>query len=255
MKIQVYFQPGQSDEGVFKGKTVIVIDVLRASTTLCAAIHAGAKEIIPVATVDNAMKIATNLFEGQYLLGGERSGKLIDGFDMGNSPTEYSVEKVGKKSIVFATTNGTVAIHRARYADKTLIAGFVNLSAILEHFQKNPVSELLILCAGKENEFCIEDSLCAGALISGLKQQAAEEEFQLSDGAHASLMMWESKKFNLYEELRYSDHGKVLAELGFDADIEVCATLDKYPVVPVLKDSSTLKLWLDNPPVFKKVEL
>ncbi|MCA0445242.1 MAG: 2-phosphosulfolactate phosphatase [Bacteroidetes bacterium] len=255
MKIQVYFQPGQSDEGLFKGKTVIVIDVLRASTTLCAAIYSGAKEIIPVATVDNAMKIATNLFSGQYLLGGERAGKMIAGFDLGNSPSEYSVEKVGKKSIVFATTNGTVAIHRTRYSDKTLIAGFVNLSAILEHFAKNPVSELHILCAGKENEFCIEDSLCAGALISGLKSQNPESEFSLSDAARASLMVWESKKINLEEELRNSDHGKVLIELGLDADIVDCATIDKYPVVPVLKDSSTLKAWTETTQVFKKVDL
>lgn len=254
MKIQVYFQPNQVEESLLKGKTVLVIDILRASTTIASALFHGAKEIIPSHTLDNATKIASNLFAGQSVLGGERHGKKIDGFDLGNSPLEYHEENVNKKSIVFATTNGTVAIYRARYGDKVIITGFVNITSVVNYIKEQNLQELYILCAGKDQAFCIEDALCAGAIIDRLFS-SHQFEFQLSDSARASLMMWERMEQQLVEVLKESDHGKYLISIGAEADIDICATLDIYPVIPILKDSSTIKLHTENQPIFKRVEI
>lgn len=255
MKIHVYFQANSIEETQLKGKTVVVIDVLRASTTICSALLNGAKEIIPVLTLETATKIASNLFDGQFLLGGERQGKMIDGFDMGNSPSEYSVEKVDTKSIVFSTTNGTVAIYRSRYAEKVFIGGFVNLSVLCNHLINLEIQELVIVCAGKENYFCIEDSLCAGAIISNLIESKKNETFVLTDAARTSQSIWRELKGNLSDEIRNSDHGKYLTSIGLTDDVELASTIDKYPVLPYLKDGSTLRVWSDNQPKFKKVDM
>ncbi len=255
MKINVYFQANSLEETQLKNKTVVVVDILRASTTICAALFNGAKEIIPVETLETATKIASNLFDGQYLLGGERQGKIIDGFDLGNSPLDYSTEKIDTKSIVFSTTNGSVAIYRSRYADKVLIGGFVNLTVLCDHLKSLEIQELVIVCAGKESYFCIEDSLCAGAIISNLIESKKDETFILTDAARTSQSIWRELQGNLAEEIRNSDHGKYLASIGLTEDIELASTKDKYPVLPYLKDGSTLRVWSDNQPKFKKVDL
>lgn len=255
MKLSVYFQGNLIDENSLKGKTVVVVDVLRASTTICAALKNGAKEIIPVVTLETATKIASNLFDGQFLLGGERQGKIIDGFDLGNSPAEYSSEKVDTKSIVFSTTNGTAAIHRSRYAERVLIGGFVNLDLLVQNLTSNLPADLVIVCAGKENVFCIEDALCAGAIITKLTEQNPQIEIFLTDAGRTSKSIWEQLHKNLKHEIRYSDHGKYLSSIGLESDVELCASLNEFPVLPYLKDGSTLKLWSDEQPKFKKVDL
>lgn len=254
MKIHVYFQANSLEETQLKNKTVVVVDILRASTTICAALSNGAKEIIPVETLETATKIASNLFDGQFLLGGERQGKIINGFDLGNSPLEYSPEKVDTKSIVFSTTNGSVAIHRSRYAEHVFIGGFVNLTVLTDHLTKMEIQELVIVCAGKESVFCIEDSLCAGAIIEKVMKHFSKKEFVLTDASRTSLSLWEKFKNKHVAEVKNSDHGKYLASIGLDEDVEICATIDKYPVLPYLKDGSTLKVWSDQQPKFKKVD-
>ncbi|NUQ80336.1 MAG: 2-phosphosulfolactate phosphatase [Bacteroidetes bacterium] len=241
MKIDVYFDSGLVDESTLKGQWVCVIDVLRASSTICTALVNGAREIIPVASVDYGMKIASNLFDGQFLLGGERGGKRIQGFDLGNSPREYTAEKVSGKSIVFATTNGTGAIVKARHAEKVLITGFLNLGAITSVLQSVSPSQLYIICGGREHHFSLEDSLCAGALIDRLTEGEGTPTPQLNDAAKVSLFTWQREKDQLRRAVRDSDHGNTLRILGFESDIDLCTDIDKYDVVPVLAESSKIK--------------
>ena len=124
MKIEVFFSPSQIDDLFLREKNVVVIDVLRASTTAITAIHNGAREVIPVNTIESAVKVSGNLFGDVVLRGGERNGKMIEGFNLGNSPFEYSPEAVKGKSIIFSTSNGSSAMWKARYA-KNLLIGFL----------------------------------------------------------------------------------------------------------------------------------
>ena len=160
MRVELHFSPHLIDELALRDKSVVVIDVLRASTTIAAALSNGAKEIIPVATIEAAVKISGNLFGDVTLLGGERHGKAIPGFHLGNSPAEYSEERVRGKSIIFSTTNGALALAKARYARELLVCGFVNISTVVDFFRAQP-HDFIILCSGNNGMLSMEDSVCA----------------------------------------------------------------------------------------------
>src|SRR3989304_10053841 len=147
MKIDLCFAPFELDELDLRDKNVIVIDVLRSSTTIAVALSNGAREIVPVERIENAVKISGSLFGDVTLRGGERNGKTIQGFNLGNSPLEYSEATVKGKSIIFCTTNGSVAMVKSRYARAMAVAGFVNMSAVVE-FVRSLQSAMMILCAG-----------------------------------------------------------------------------------------------------------
>lgn len=246
MRVEVFFTPHQVDEMYLRDKAVVVIDVLRASTTIAAALHNGAKEVIPVATVESAMKIVGNLFGDVTLLGGERNGKMIEGFNLGNSPLEYVEERVKGKSIVFSTTNGSQAMVKARYAKEMVVMGFVNIS-LVEEFSRQ--RDITIICAGRSGYFSIEDSVCAGMLIQKLID-TDRNEVQFGDSGAASLALYKNHSKALYKMMKNSEHGQYLEEIGFGDDIRFCAEVDSIPVVPQLlgnvvklkKDAEGLKV-------------
>ena len=167
MKLDVLFSPVQADELFFTGKTTVVIDVLRASSTIITALTNGAKEVVPVGTVEFAVKVSGGIFGGQTLLGGERNTKKIEGFALGNSPSEYTKEIVSGKSIVFYSTNGSRAIVKAKYSANLFVCSFNNLNALAKHLKKLN-EDVIILCSGNNNLFNLEDSVCAGMLINEL---------------------------------------------------------------------------------------
>ncbi len=230
--------PQQADELALRDRSVVVIDVLRASTTIITALSNGAREIIPVTTVESAVKISGNLFGDIILLGGERNGKIIEGFQLGNSPFEYSEEKVRGKSIIFSTTNGSQALVKARYAKELLVCGFANLTAVAGVVKECP-RDLTIICAGNNGMFSMEDSVCAGMLIHVLAGD--RDDLVLSDGALAALTLHKSLGKNILKMIRNSEHGKYLQEIGFEEDLKVCAQVDSTPAVPLL-DGNVIKL-------------
>lgn len=230
MRVEVFFTPHQVDEMYLRVKTVAVIDVLRASTTIATALHNGAKEVIPVATVESAMKIAGNLSSDVTLLGGERAGKKIEGFDLGNSPREYIAERVKGKSLVFATTNGSLAMVKARNAKEMLVVGFVNMTASVNFL---PGRDLTILCSGRSGNFSIEDAVCAGMLIQQL-QTSSDEELELDDAGDAAIALYKNHNRSLGKMLAASEHGRYLTEIGFGDDLTVCGAVDTVPVLPLL---------------------
>ncbi len=183
------------------------------------------------------MKIVGNLFSTSTLLCGERGAKKIEGFHLGNSPSEYTRETVEGKSLILTTTNGAVALVRSRYAKKCLIASFVNISAVARAVISNDElpDELTILCSGREREFSLEDALCAGMLIHIMMQSAS---VTLTDGAKAALTLYYHYGNNLTEALRGSDHGRRLLEIGADEDINTAVMIDSIPIVPVLEGAS-----------------
>jgi 2-phosphosulfolactate phosphatase len=239
MNIEVFFSPSQVDELFLRDKNVIVIDVLRASTTIATALMNGAREIIPVSTVESAVKISGNLFGDVVLRGGERNGKMIEGFNLGNSPAEYTAEAVKGKSIIFCTTNGSSAIVKSRYAKNLIVAGFINMSPVLS-FVKELGEDIHILCAGKSSLFCIEDSVCAGMIITQLMNDESIN-VDLNDPAVAAAALYKSMGKNLQRMVRSTDHGKFLVDIGFKNDIKLCTDIDSVPVLPYLVGNS-LKL-------------
>jgi 2-phosphosulfolactate phosphatase len=231
-KIEVYFTSTLFEEMQLKDKNIIVIDVLRASTSVITALQHGAKEIIPVSNIDSAVKISGSLFGDVTLRAGERNGKMIDGFNLGNSPLEYTEAVVKGKSIILMTTNGSAAMVKGRHAKNLIVAAFVNLSTVTT-FLRNLREDFIIICAGKENNFCVEDAVCAGKIINDLENETGNQ-FELNDSAVAAKALDKAFGKSILKVLKCSNHGKYLTEIGFGEDLKVCAGIDTIPLLPVL---------------------
>lgn len=242
MKIDCHFMPGPIDDLAMRDRTVVVIDVLRASTSIIMALANGAREVIPAGTVESAMKIAGNLGPDQALLGGERNGKVIPGFTMGNSPREYLPEKVKGKSIIFSSTNGSQALVKSRYAAELAVCAFVNMSACAA-FLAEPERDFVVLCSGRNGGFSLEDTVCAGMLIS---LAAKGKDALLSDSAVAAQSLHKTFGRGILKMMRGTDHGRYLQEIGLGSDIPLCAALDSVPVVPLL-EGNVIKLRRELP--------
>jgi len=246
MKINVLFSPLQADELYFTGKTTVIIDVLRATTTIITALSNGAKEVIPVNSVEFAMKVSGNFFGGQTLLSGERNTRKIEGFNLGNSPLEYTKEAVHGKSIVLFTTNGSRAIVKAKFSETLVMCAFINLNAVAKYCADLD-KDLEIVCAGKSGGFCIEDSLCAGKLIYELLNY--KKDLKLTDAAKASLTLNDIYGRNIVQTLIDSEHGQLLTENGFAEDINFCSRLAVSEVIPFFSGGSIKPLNLPVHPI------
>jgi 2-phosphosulfolactate phosphatase len=229
---EVFFSPAQVDELLLRDKNVVVIDILRASTTIAAALNNGAREIIPVPSIESAVKISGSLFGDVTIRGGERHGKIIEGFNLGNSPTEYTEEIVKGKSIIYCTTNGSLAITKGRHAKNLVVGSFANATKVAE-FIHELSEDFSILCAGQLNNFCIEDSVCAGMILNKI-QQLLKNSLCIDDSASASISLYKVYSKSLLKMIEQSAHGKYLAEIGYGDDLKICASVDSIPVVPIL---------------------
>ncbi|MBL8007373.1 MAG: 2-phosphosulfolactate phosphatase, partial [Ignavibacteria bacterium] len=226
------------DELFLKDKNVIILDVLRATTTISVALTNGAKEIIPTENISTAVRVAKG--SKNSLLCGERNGKIVDGFNLGNSPLEYTPEAVKDKSLIFSTTNGTVSIIKSRFAKLCLLCSFVNMSSIVD-FVNSIDEDFTIICSGKLNEFCLEDAVCAGMLLSKLN---SGRNIEMKDSEVASLnlsndlamIMNVPSQDKILKMFYLSEHGKYLSSLGFDTDLELCSKIDSYPSIPMFKN-------------------
>ena len=221
MLVNVLLSPNNVDELHFTGRTTVVIDVLRATSVIVEALNNGAKEVIPVGSIDFAMKISVNAHGGQTLLCGERNTKKIDGFDLGNSPQEFIKGIVYGKSVV-----------KAKYSEKLFIASFNNLTAMAEHLVKIG-KDVEIIAAGSNGMFCMEDTICAGALIQTM--YSLDENIEISDAAKASLVLQEQFGSDILQMLRESEHGKKLIQNEFEEDLSFCAERDNIPILPYYK--------------------
>lgn len=237
MKINVLFSPLNADELFFNSKTTVVIDVLRATSVITQAIKNNAKEIIPVASVEFAVKVSGGMFGGQTLLGGERNTKKIEGFALGNSPCEYVKKIVEGKSIVFYTTNGTKAIVKAKFSENLLICSFLNLSAVAKYIVELG-NDVEILCAGRNNLFSIEDSVCAGRLAKEISK--LNNNLILNDSTLAAMSLDDKFGLDLVDMMKNCEHGKILLENNFEKDIEFCSQLNITEIIPFFK-SGTIK--------------
>jgi 2-phosphosulfolactate phosphatase len=255
MKIDVAFSTISLDELQLREKHVVVIDVLRSSTTVATALANGAREIIPVSNIEAAVKISASLLGDVTLRGGERNGKMIQGFNLGNSPLEYSEAAVKGKSIIYCTTNGSLAMHRSRFARTMVVGAFVNVSKVAE-FIARINEEFLIICAGNStvsHGFSIEDTVCAGMIIHKL-QEELQQQVEYTDTSRAARSLYRAHGRSIFKMLKTSDHGTYLAGIGFEEDLKVCAKVDSVPVLPMLVGTS-IKLPKDDQQTSEPVSL
>lgn len=221
---------------------VIVIDLLRATTTICQALASGAECIMPFVSVEETRAAAERFGRGNVLLGGERYGKLIDGFDLGNSPAEYTPAAVAGRRLLFTTTNGARALDHARDARRVLAGAAVNCTAVAEAVRDG--RDVAILCAGTDGVIAREDVLGGGAVIEALMLQD-REAWQLNAAAAEALAQWRALGAKpqavggdlagcFARELCDTDGGRNLLDIGHDADLTACAQVDSLRVVPVL---------------------
>lgn len=213
--------------------TAIVIDVLRASTTIVHALAHGASNVVPFETVELAEEAADQAPIGSTLLAGERDCVAVEGFDLGNSPLAYTPELVGGRSIVFTTTNGTRALVRSKSADRVLIGTFVNQAAIV-NLLTTYSGKILLVCAGTNGQVSAEDVLFAGSLACSLNKVWGGS-VTLTDTARIAMDFFRANSENharLLAAVRESRGGQNLVRLGFDADIERSVSMDLFSTVP-----------------------
>ncbi|MEO8201138.1 MAG: 2-phosphosulfolactate phosphatase [Gemmatimonadota bacterium] len=231
MRLDIVFTPLGLNSMETAGRTVFVIDILRATTTMCSALNHGAKAIIPVSDTEEALKLKQTL-GGDVLLAGEQNCERIKGFDLGNTPAEMTEEVVRGKLLVFRTTNGTRALLGIPSAAGVYVASAANITLAGQRAQEvlERDKDLLILCGGRENSFSLDDAYCAGRLAvaaMGGRRRAKG----LNDSALACLDLVRRYGDRWDRPLRASRAGRELLSLGFGDDVADCARPDAYPVL------------------------
>ena len=214
---------------------VVIIDIFRATSSICYGIENGAEAIIPVAEVEECAAYREKGLS--YLLAAERNGEVVSGFDFGNSPFSYTKEIVSGKTVVLTTTNGTHALHLSRGAKKIVIGSFLNLTA-LSDWLRNQNDNILLVCAGWKNQFNLEDTVFAGAVI----EQLNSLQFILDDPAIAASDLYQLAKDDLPGYLAKTSHSERLKKLGIEKDIAFCLNVDITTAIPVLDGERLVRL-------------
>jgi len=232
-KLEVCLSPALLHLHDIRESIVVVIDIFRATSSMCYGLANGAEAIIPVASVETCRSYE----DTDYLLAAERNGEVVAGFDFGNSPFSYTAEKVANKTIVLTTTNGTHAINESREAKKVVIGSFLNLGALSTWLKTQP-NDVLLLCAGWKNKVNLEDSLFAGALAYHLKNEA----YKLDDAAILVADLYDLAQGDLKEFMKKTSHSERLKELNIEADIAFCLQTDVVDTIPILDGDRLVKL-------------
>ncbi|MBU8932533.1 MAG: 2-phosphosulfolactate phosphatase [candidate division Zixibacteria bacterium] len=234
MKVDLYLTPFPFEQAAVDNKSVVVIDVLRSSTSTCAALMAGARGVIPTAGPGEAAEMWTRIGADMAVLAGERNNQRIENFQLGNSPSEFTTEAVGGKYVVMTTTNGTAIFGKAQKAALVLCGGIVNVSSVAAHIAHEK-RDLLIVCAGNDGGFSIEDTLCAGMLIHILSANH-KTKVQLNDAGSLALLLCRTNQSALDKTVSHGEHGRRLTSDGFGKDVAIATATDSMPVLPILVD-------------------
>ena len=232
--LETLFIPEEIKNVELAGKLVVIIDILRASSTIVTALANGCRGFIPILFPDKAKKKAQEFEKERILLGGEREGIKIEGFDLGNSPREYKREAVKGKTIIFSTTNGVKTLEMVKGAHRIIIGSFLNLQAVCDYCTDYK-GDILIICAGRKGRFSLEDTACAGMMVNSLRDVFPGDHQEVDANLTAQLLY---VKFgnNILEILGKSQHGRYLESIGLGEDLKFCSQLDLFHIVPIFKD-------------------
>lgn len=234
MWLRVYFTPREVRAGDLKGTTAVVLDVLRATSCIVEAIANGARAIHPTVTVEEAVRLRAALAGSgdRPVLCGERGGIRLDGFDLGNSPAEFTPAAVGGRRLVMTTTNGTKAFSAAMGADRVLAASFFNRTAVADAVTGDRA--VAVVCSGRDGRFGLDDAVCAGHLVRAVLDRVAGA-VELGDGALAAADL-ASRHGVSTGMLAGTAAGRALVQAGFGADLALCAQADRHQIVPMMYD-------------------
>ena len=212
-----------------RNATVIVVDVLRATSVIITALNNGAKSVVPVTSVEEALSTKKKL--ESVVLGGERRAQKIEGFDLSNSPLEYKSEVIHDRNVVITTTNGTKAISKSSAANKVYIGALINAKAVSSKAVKNE-KDIIIVNAGTNGVFSMDDFITGGAIIDEI---LSEQEYELTDIAKTALVIYRSHK-DIKSYVKGAAHYQILVDLGLEEDIDYCLQKDLFNIVPEYKD-------------------
>ena len=242
MRIDVFFGTSGLTPGDTAARVVVVIDVLRASTSIATALANGARAVIPLDSTDEVVMRAKAFDRSEVKLAGERQMRPIPGFDLGNSPLEFTRETIEGKTVLLSTTNGTGAITALQGPRDVVIGSYVNFSAVLAMLRTamRGATDIAILCAGREKQFSLEDAACAGRFVHHAMRRRAD--VALNDAAFAGMLIDRRYSDNLMRLFSASAHGRALSEAGYGDDLAACAAIDSYPVIPIYSDRQITKL-------------
>jgi 2-phosphosulfolactate phosphatase len=240
-KIEVCFSPYLFPLFKEEFDIIVVIDVLRATSAICAAFNNGVESLIPVSTIEEAKEYQ----QKGFLVGAERQGKIVEGFDFGNSPYSYMNPELKGKSVVLSTTNGTKSINIAKEAGQVVIGSLSNLD-VLQNWLSIQNKNILCLCSGWQNKFNLEDTICAGAITDFLVTTGNFRSEE--DSSIAAKYLYLSAKDNILGYLKASSHRRRLKNLNLNEDIKYCLTPNLAPVIPIL-NGDRLELISEKVPV------
>ncbi len=239
-RIQVFEKPADTGSFSFQDSIAIVIDVLRATSTIINAVHNGCRGVVPVAEIEQALSLRQQKHTQLPLLCGERYGKRIDGFDLGNSPAEYQSEVVRDKILIMTTTNGTRALAAARDAKVIYVLSLLNLKTTV-----NKVAclneNINIICAGTNGQTSLEDNVCAGLFIDELVKRS--DKFLPDNNCSEIITQAMEYTDNLLTMLRTSRHGQYLEEIGFGSDLEFCSRLNSINACAIFEKGLIKKIY------------
>ncbi len=239
MKLDVYLAPAELGERNLVGTVAAVIDVLRATSTIVEAVANGARTIFPATDMDDAMRLAQTIGRSDVLLCGERGARKIEGFDLGNSPLEFTSDAVADKLVVMTTTNGTPALVSGQAADRCIVASYLNLSAAARDLSTSG-KPIVIMCAAREGRFSLDDALCAGSLIRALRD-GYDGRVRMNDAALAASALEKRYRAHLAAVMRRTAAARQIVEAGHADDIDYCLTRDRHDVVPVMSNRQIIR--------------
>ena len=228
-RLETCFSPALYKPDDHTESIVVILDVLRASSAICTAFANGAASILPVADVDEARDYKSR----GYLVAAERDGFVLDFADFGNSPFNFTREKVEGKAIVYSTTNGTGIIKQASSAHTIAIGSFLNMSALTDWILGQE-RDILLFCAGWKNKFNIEDTICAGAIASKLMQTG--HFATICDSTHAAIDLWSMASTDLRGYIDKAAQRSRLRDKNLDDCIDFCLTIDFTDKIPVMRN-------------------
>ena len=246
MRVDVVFGGAALMPSDVSGRVVAVIDVLRASTSIATALNNGAKAVIPPESSDEVVTRSKALERTDVRLAGERKMLPIAGFDLGNSPREFTRAAVEGKTILMTTTNGTPAITNTQGARDVVIASYVNYTAVLTMLRTalRGGTDITLVCAGRERQFALEDAGCAGRFVTNVSKRLTG--VSVNDAAQACALIDKRYGEQVLKLFEASEHGRALRDAGFGDDLTACAAVDAHPVIPLYSDRQITKLGPDR---------
>ena len=225
-KVEVILSPLLQSNFDIRGKVVVVIDILRATSTMCTILNNGAECIIPVVSKEEALNYKST--NPNYIIAGEREGRTAEGFDFGNSPSEYGPEVVRNKTVVLTTTNGTKCLNACGGAKEVLVGSFYNLSILADYLSQSQ-NDIVLFCSGWKDRVNLEDTIFAGALVTRLTETHQAED----DTAHLAADLYKAHEGDLISYLKKASHPQRFAKMGNTSDLPLCLKTDAYPVLIV----------------------